>query len=445
MPVSSEADLLAEVQRMAKAVERELCGHVLDRGRLAVVQAPPGSGKTTLLLKAVQAATRGRLRIAVATQTNSQADDICIRLARDYPSLRAIRFAGSGTPAVDLGRTIAWETVTGNLPTGPCIVVGTSAKWGMVDIARPFDVVFVEEAWQLGWADFMLLGQVSGAFVLIGDPGQIPPVVSVDVARWETSPRPPHLAAPKVILADPTVRFERWNLPATRRLPRDSAELVRPFYDFDFQATAAPLERAIALESGSRTSTDRTLDLLREGSVAGFTLPTPSEGPPLEEDPDVARAAAQIVSRLLSRRPTRRWNGASRKLEPWDIGISATHRVMNTALDLALPRALRGQVKVDTPERWQGLERPIMIVVHPLSGVVRPSAFDLETGRLCVMASRHLAGMIVLSRDHIGDTLERFIPSADQPVGRPDVAGRGHLDNLTFWSQLVDRQRVVAA
>ena len=83
-----------------------------------------------------------------------------------------------------------------------------------------------------------------------------------------------------------------------------------------------------------------------------------------------------------------------------------------------------------------------MIMVHPLSGVVRPSAFDLETGRLCVMASRHLAGMLIVGRDHIGDSLERFIPTADQPIGRPDVAGRGHLDNLTFWSEISERGRV---
>ena len=38
-------------------------------------------------------------------------------------------------------------------------------------------MLFVEEAWQMAWADFMLLGQVAPRFVLIGDPGQIPPVV----------------------------------------------------------------------------------------------------------------------------------------------------------------------------------------------------------------------------------------------------------------------------
>ena len=47
------------------------------------------------------------------------------------------------------------------LPHGPCVVVGTSAKWGMLKGVEEFDILFVDEAWQLSWADFMLLGQVS--------------------------------------------------------------------------------------------------------------------------------------------------------------------------------------------------------------------------------------------------------------------------------------------
>ena len=84
-----------------------------------------------------------------------------------------------------------------------------------------------------------------------------------------------------------------------------------------------------------------------------------------------------------------------------------------------------------------------MIVVHPLSGVVVPSAFDLETGRLCVMISRHRSALIVVSRDHIQETLETHIPTAEQPVGRPDVTGRGHQANLAFWERIADAGRVV--
>lgn len=156
----------------------------------------------------------------------------------------------------------------------------------------------------------------------------------------------------------------------------------------------------------------------------------------MHSDPELAAHATSIVQRLLHRSARVRLGKVTRELRPEDIGMCATHRVMNSELALSLPSSLRQAVMVDTPERWQGLERPVMIVVHPLSGVVRPSAFDLETGRLCVMASRHLAGAIILTRDHVTETLESSIPSATQPVGRPDVSGRGLFDNLELWSRL---------
>src|SRR5205823_2037804 len=122
--------------------------------------------------------------------------------------------------------------------------------------------------------------------------------------------------------------------------------------------------------------------------------------------------------------------GTVRALRPVDIGVAATHRAMNSAILKALHRSLRSEVRVDTPERWQGLERKVMIVIHPLSGVVHPSSFDLETGRLCVMASRHQSGLVLLSRNHVPDTLEAHIPRAEQAVGRPDITGRGHERHL---------------
>jgi hypothetical protein len=156
----------------------------------------------------------------------------------------------------------------------------------------------------------------------------------------------------------------------------------------------------------------------------------------MEVDADVARACVQVVERALASRARLRIDTEERELLPGDIGIAATHRKMVTAIDLALPAGLRGQVRVDTPERWQGLECALMLAVHPLCGVRQPSEFDLETGRLCVMASRHLCGFVLVTRDHVGTTLERTIPFARQPVGAPDVAGRGHAQHVALWSTL---------
>jgi len=432
--------LEAEAKRQTTAVRR----YVTDGGRLGIVRAPPGSGKTWLLLDAIKAGRTAKMRVAVAAQTNSQVDSICRRFALMETGFTITRFAGGTAQPGTLPKGVEWVTETKELPHGPCVVAGTTAKWGLVNITDPYDVILIDEAWQMSWADFMLLGQVAKAFLLIGDPGQISPVVSIDVARWETAPRPPHRAAPHVIIEDSQLKRDEWSLPGTRRLPHDAADLVRPFYDFDFGAFAQPGERRVSLDPGGKGPQDRLLDLLRDGSAAALTLPTPDHGPPLEQDVELAAAAVKVVKSLLARGAQVADEEGKRKLIAGDIGLCATHRSMNSALDLSLPRELRGQVRVDTPERWQGLECKVMIVVHPLSGVLRPSAFDLETGRLCVMASRHRAGMIVLTRDHLGSTLGEFIPTASQAIGRRDVEGRGLRDNLAFWTRLTAAGRVVS-
>src|SRR5262245_1672672 len=85
----------AAMQDRVTEVTDQLLRHVRDEERLAVIKAPPGSGKTHLLLTAAEEALKRKQRVAIATQTNSQADDICRRLVLDF-KLTGIRFVGSG-------------------------------------------------------------------------------------------------------------------------------------------------------------------------------------------------------------------------------------------------------------------------------------------------------------------------------------------------------------
>lgn len=426
------------IESVVKKTQRQLKSYVLDGGRIAVVKAPPGSGKTTLLMKVVQAAKK--MRVAIATQTRSQADDICYRLITQF-KITPIRFAAASSARV--GRRYPIVTGKNDLPKDPCVVVATSAKWGMIASPQPFDVLFVDEAWQLAWADFMLLGQIASRFVLIGDPGQIPPVVTIDTGRWETSPRAPHHPVPDLVQEQKPHDLLNLQLPATRRLPHDTVDYIRPFYNFPFESWAEPGERAVIVSGRSKDGIDTALDCLATGSVVALALPTPEEGPPLEEDHKLANLARKVAQRLLDRQATVRIGNKREDLVEADIGLCATHRVMNAAIYRKLPLLLRHEATVDTPERWQGLERHIMIIAHPLSGVVQPSDFDLETGRLCVMASRHQVALIIVTRDHIGQTLDDHLPRAEQPVGCPDVAGQGHQQNRQFWGRLVQQDRIV--
>jgi hypothetical protein len=358
--------------------------------------------------------------------------------------LPGIRFvAQGGGTNVSLPPGIVAISNQHELPTSRCIVVGTTAKWGTIELASPFDVLFVEEAWQMKWADFMLLSQVAPRFVLIGDPGQIPPVVAIDAARWETAPRGPHRPAPELVLLEHRKDALVVELPATRRLPSCTADLIRPFYDFSFGSWAEPGSRRLVASRKVRGGLGAVVDRLSTGSVVGVTLPTPGGGPPLECDDEVADVAVRIVRSILDSQAECRMEGRSTALSPEKVGLCATHHVMNAAMALRVDRRLE-DVAIDTPERWQGLERQVMVVVHPLSGVVRPSEFDLETGRLCVMASRHQVALVVVSRDHLGQTLDEHLPVAGQAIGRPDVTGRGHRQNWVFWNTLREQNRLIS-
>ena len=416
-----------------EALHGDLTSYLAGGGRLAVVRAPPGSGKTFTLIHVLAELVQDGLRVAVAAQTNSQADDICRRFATLHPDCPVARFSSAAQrPPTGFPPQVLWVTATAGLPAGPGVSVATTAKWALTDIGTSYDLLAIDEAWQMSWADLMQCATVAGRFLMIGDPGQIPPVVTIDVRRWETSPRAPHAAAPDVVLGEETLEQIRFvgSLPACRRLPNESVDFVKLFYDFNFEAYLAAGERGVDLAGGRPWG-----EALRAGRPFALTIRTPEHGPPVEVDHEIARAAKTLVEDLLGGQAQLRGGEPVRPLRAGDIGLCSSHRVMNAALASALG-PLANDIRVDTPERWQGLERPVMIAVHPLSGVTDPSAFDLETGRLCVMASRHQAGFILLSRDHVGETLRNYVPSAGQSPGRPDIVGRGHDAHMRFWSQL---------
>lgn len=433
-------------------VARQLHDFVLGDGRICVVKAPPGSGKSHNLVHALADLVDAPVRVAIAAQTNNQVDDLCGQIAEAFPQADLVRFSSSGYSGSLPNNVVVIDKVE-SLPYGPSLVVGTVAKFAISDVTDPYDVLFVDEAWQMTWADFLTLRDVAARYVLIGDPGQIPPVVSIDVDRWEVSPVAPHRPAPDVILDNPDLGAvtTRLFLDSCWRLPHDSVELVRHFYDFEFSAQAAPGERFLRSRRVLDPSrvTDRAVAALADSSTVVLTHPSDTDGAVFDPDTELAEVVAELAHRLLeldceySAHPDHR--SAPQPLQPADIGIVSTHNLMNTAIESALAPELRGRngIRVTTPERWQGLQRPVMIAVHPLSGVEIPSSFDLETGRLCVMASRHRSACFFVTRDNVGRTLDHHLPSADQALGRADVVGRGHAQHTAFWKYHLDRDLVV--
>ena len=233
--------MTADIDRQYAELQKNLTDYLSAGGRLAVIKAPPGSGKTHTLIEVLAELVAAGKRTAVAAQTNNQADDICRRLAAAHPEISTFRFASKGNrqPA-DFPASVPWITATNQLPLGPSLTIATTAKWALIDIVAPFDLLAIDEAWQMSWADLMQCALLSPAYLMIGDPGQIPPVVTIDVRRWDTSPRAPHQAAPDVVLSEPWDSRFVGSLPACRRLPNEAVDFVKPFYDFDFEAYVEP-------------------------------------------------------------------------------------------------------------------------------------------------------------------------------------------------------------
>ncbi|MHC5908157.1 hypothetical protein ACVNF4_30375, partial [Streptomyces sp. S6] len=62
--------------------------------------------------------------------------------------------------------------------------------------------------------------------------------------------------------------------------------------------------------------------------------------------------------------------------------------------------------------RLQGMEFDVTVILHPLSGRPDATAFHLETGRLCVLTSRHRHACVVVCREGVGDLLDDY-PSTE--------------------------------
>lgn len=461
-----------EAEQRADELREDIFNFLNRENGFYVVSAAPGSGKSVLLLKLVKQLVESGKRVVVATQTNSQADN----LMNDWfgnviqGNAKFTRFTSAKHTRPESIAPANWSTKVVDIPPGPRVIVANAKKWAFTCAANDtadlgIDTIFVDEAYQMTWATYMQLSVMSKKVVMIGDAGQIPPVVRVESRAWDTALMPPHWSAPLTLarlekrLGD-AYRFAE--LPTSWRIPQESLKFVQPFYEKNLIPVAAAGDRSLTWHSGNLPTGQIGEALLAAsaGHPVLVTVPTSDEGAPQYTDEKVAKAVAKIIDALFSHdtevemvstNPADNFKREPKPLLLKDIMIISTKRSMLAVLEDAvqptvhklrdLPdspayskNVLNGGLLVDTPERTQGLQRKIVIVVHPLSGVATPSEFDLDTGRLSVMASRHQVALFVVSRDTVGTVLRENLPSATQALGVDDATGNGHRQHLTFWN-----------
>lgn len=410
-------------------------------GEAAVrLDSPPGAGKTGIVERlAVQSLGLLRERCMVATQTNEQAFDLARRLATGFPRLSFYLLKRKDlTPPLNLQQARNLAIVEGfdEVPTGPCVVIANAWKWSSIKHhSVAFDLQIVDEAFQLPDYRFQQIAGLARRYVLVGDPGQIAPVIACELERWKCDPAGPQVPCPVAL----TQRHEgvlRLSLPVSRRLVQDTVNFVQPaFYPrLPFTALSPNGARHLRLASpiSGRQPIDRALEAAERGvSLAFMELPARITG---ELDEELASAIVQMTQRLIER-STRILDGpTTQELTPSMIGVVCAHVSQVNAVRERLPRS-SSDVFVETADRFQGLEREVTLVHHPLSGRADASEFHLDAGRLCVMLSRHRTACWIFGRSGIKRQLLRCAPSGDRILG---VKENPEYDGWRSHKQLID-------
>ncbi|MFG2022892.1 AAA domain-containing protein [Streptomyces sp. NPDC048825] len=408
----------AEAARATDAILRDT---LRGAHRGVVVDSPPGAGKSTLVVRAaLELAEAGRPLMVIA-QTNAQVDDLVLRLAEKNPELPVGRLHSSDPDpydkALDDLPNVRKSAKAGDL-AGLDVVISTAAKWAHVKGVEPWGHAIVDEAYQMR-SDALLA--VAGLFeraLFVGDPGQLDPFAIVGSEQWAGLSYDPSASAVTTLLAH-NPQLPQHRLPVSWRLPASAAPLVSAaFYPYTpFRSGTDHDDRRLDFTVPSDGSgPDRVID---EAAEAGWgLLELPARHTP-RTDPEAVRALAQVVRRLLDRggAATSERSPDPTPLTADRIAVGTAHRDQAAAVRSALAELGAGDVTVDTANRLQGREYDVTVVLHPLSGRPDATAFHLETGRLCVLASRHRHACIVISRAGVPDLLD------DHPSTEPVQLG----------------------
>ncbi|WP_432984246.1 AAA domain-containing protein [Dactylosporangium sp. CA-233914] len=371
-----------------------------------VVDSPPGAGKSTLVVRAARHIAGTGEPLAIVAQTNEQVDDLIAALARAEPGLAIGRLSAQGyvpVPRIAAHNNVTVDNAVAGL-AGCAVTVGTAAKWStLTQGAWPWAIV--DEAYQMR-SDALL--QVAGRFertLFVGDPGQLDPFSTVETERWAGLSWDPQLSAVAVLLRHNEVPVHR--LPVSWRLPATAAPVVsEAFYPFTgFTSGTGLHERSMSFATKAFGSSplDSTLETAADTGWALHELPARHS---MRTDAEVAQACASLAIRLLERGAV-----AVSEKSPAGAPVSADRIAIGTAhrdQAAAVRRFLSpdSTITVDTANRLQGREYDVTIVWHPLSGRRDATAFHLESGRLCVLTSRHRHACIAVARAGITELLD---------------------------------------
>lgn len=416
--VTNDPDALVPGSPLAQALYQVWAGR-----SVTVVKSPPGAGKSTMICQAVtQLHKRSDLKVVVATPTRRGAFELANRLGDTLGKAQngqpQVYMGMKANPGEKVGDNVAESGAVSTLARRVCVRTIASCASSPPDC----DVLVVDEAYQAVFAQVALAAEGAVQLLMVGDPGQIGPVVQSDTSAWAAMSQAPHMRAPEVFEQDQDAFVLR--LPSTYRLGQATVDAIAPLYDFEFDS-ARP----------ERYLTDHQGNVLPE--IRPVLVKTTGEFDMGMLDRVAAEAVAFIGMTVTEVTPD---GPVSRTLDASDVAVVVARSGQESAVTAMLRRIGNHAegITVGTADRLQGGQWHAVITLDPLAGSDQVDDFRTGPGRLCVMCSRHSAHMTFM---HDG----RWEASLSAGVADPDAAAKGLAVRRALCQPQRARRRAMAA
>jgi hypothetical protein len=304
----------------------------------------------------------------------------------------------------------------------------------------PFDVLFVDEAWQVAHYLFDKVTRHAPIWVGVGDVGQIPPLeIGQNPWRGDAGYNPYRAWPTEFENGDARTWVEE--LPSVWRPTTGQLALWRAFYpDWStLDCVVAPGDRVVQFGEMSPAATAVWAQV-----ASGVPTLLEVDGLPDPDAPDVDVPLMNVVESLLDELlasglslRSRRYDGSGSPTtdeeivtpgKPHSDPIIAVLATRNQAVDdaaasverlAATHELLENDVVSSTVDSWQGQTNGITVAVHPLSGAVRLDDFNSQFGRLAVTCTRATHGLLVVSRPGLDTLLSDAPARPGTPIGEP--------------------------
>jgi hypothetical protein len=463
----------ARAASLNAAVAQEASGQLLDALSGSVelerilLKAAAGAGKSYVLKQLVaDAVAHPRcVRVAVIAFQNRQlwpiAESLGQTLGKERVCLYPSKDRYDDVPD-SLHDHVEVVTTASAIPDECVVLIATSHKLGAFGERKrlldrfgpggngeaPFDVLFVDEAWQLPSHLFDKVDNVAPLTVGVGDVGQLPPL-ETGSNPWRSDPRyNPYRAWPTAYDGDG--RTWAAELPTVWRPAAEQLPLWRAFYPEwgELDCVAAPGDRTMALAEMSglagavwgEVATGRPVllevDGLEDAEAPDIDLPLVTFAEGLIDALFAAGFALRTARYDDAGSPTGHIEAASSGTDPTDplVAFLATR---NQTVDDATEAVERlrethglteRHLLASTVDSWQGQTNGITVALHPLTGAAQLDEFNSAFGRLAVTCTRATHGLLVVSRSGLDEFLVDAPARPGTPFGEP---GNRHLPRQT--------------